>query len=160
MDGTGIEIQDTLVQDIEFDPRIAQQILKTQERIQQEEAELSKERIAKTQAEIKRQHAVGEANKKREEADATAYELETKANAKKAALIAEAEGKAKAIELEAIAQAEANIKLARTLTEQILEKQHLDNEAILYSKSVGNVPTTIIGDTDLRAIGVPVGISK
>lgn len=160
LDGTGIEIQDVLLQDIEFDSRIAQQILKTQERIQAEEAEKSKERLAKTQAEIMKQQAIGAANKEREAVDAYAYKLETEANAKKAALIAEAEGRAKAIELEAIAQAEANTKLSRSLTGAILEKQRLDNEGILYSKSVGNVPTTIIGDTDLRAIGVPYATSK
>lgn len=160
LDGTGIEIQEVLIQDIEFDPRIAQQILKTQERIQQEEAEKSKERLAQTQAEIKKQQAIGEANKKREEADAEAYKLETEANAKKAALIAEAEGKAKAIELEATAQAEANEKLTRSLTSQILRKQELDNEGVLYSKSIGNVPHTIIGETNLRAIGVPMATVK
>jgi hypothetical protein len=40
-----------------------------------------------------------------------------------------------------------------------LEKQRLDNEGILFSKSVGNVPTTIIGDTDLRALGIPFATS-
>ena len=50
LDGTGISIQEALVQDIEFDPRIANQILATQKRIQQEEEELSKKRIATTQA--------------------------------------------------------------------------------------------------------------
>jgi regulator of protease activity HflC (stomatin/prohibitin superfamily) len=159
LDGTGVEIQDVLIQDIEFDPRIAQQILKTQERIQAEEAEKSKERLAKTQAEIMRQQAIGESNKKREEADAYAYKLTTEANASKAAKIAEAEGKAQAIELEATAQAEANTKLTRSLTAAILEKQRLDNEGILFSKSVGNVPTTVIGDTDLRALGVPFATS-
>lgn len=158
LDGTGIKIQDVLLQDIEFDPRIAQQILKTQERIQAEEAEKSKERLAKTQAEIKKQNAIGDANKKREEADAHAYKLTTEANATKAASIAKAEGKAQAITLEANAQAAANLKLTKSLTEAILEKQRLDNEAVLYSKSQGNVPTTIIGDTDLRALGVPMAI--
>lgn len=160
LDGTGIEIQDVLLQDIEFDPRIAQQILKTQERIQQEEAEKSKERLATTQAEIMRQQAIGAANKEKEAADAYAYKLTTEANAKKAALIAEAEGRARAIELEAAAQADANKKLTESLTAQILRKQELDNEGILYSKSVGNVPQTIIGDTDLRAIGVPMANIK
>lgn len=160
LDGTGIEIQEVLIQDIEFDPRIGQQILRTQERIQQEEAEKSKERLATTQAEIKRQNAIGESNRKREEADAEAYKLTTEANARKNALIAEAEGKARAIELEATAQAEANLKLTKSLTAEILAKQKLDNEGVLYSKSKGNVPHTVIGDTDLRAIGVPMSAIK
>lgn len=156
MQGTGIDIQEVLIQDIEFDPRIAQQILDTQKRIQVEEQKLSEERQAKTDAAIKKQQAIGEANKKREEADATAYKLTTEANAQKAAAIAKAEGESEAIKL--IAQ--ANLELTKSLTPQILEKQRLDNEAVLFSKSVGNVPTTIIGETDLRAIGVPVGLSK
>lgn len=154
MDGTGIDIQEVLVQDIAFDPRIAQQILDTQERIQQEERKKSEERIAITNALIKKQEAVGEANKKREAADAEAYKLTTEANAHKEAAIAKAQGDAEAIKL----MAEANLKLTKSLTPEILEKQRLDNEAILYSKSVGNVPTTIIGETNLRGIGVPVAV--
>lgn len=152
MDGTGIDIQEVLVQDVAFDPRIAKQILDTQERIQQEERKKSEERIAITNALIAKQEAVGQANKRREEADATAYKLTTEANAQKSAAVAKAQGEAESIKL--IAQ--ANIELTKSLTPQILEKQRLDNEAILFSKSVGNVPTTIIGDTNLRAIGVPV----
>lgn len=156
MEGTGIEIQEVIIQDIEFDARIAQQILDTQRRIQIEEQKLSEERQAVTDAAIKKQQAIGEANKKREEADAIAYKLTTEANAQKAAAIAKAEGDAEAIKL----IAEANKELTKSLTPQILEKQRLDNEAILFSKSVGNVPTTIIGETNLRAIGVPVATMK
>lgn len=156
LDGTGIIVQEVLIQDIEFDPRIAKQILDTQERIQQEERKKSEERIARTNAEIQKQQAVGEANKKREAADAEAYQLTKVANAKKEAVIAEAEGQAAAIKL----VANANLELTKSLTPQILEKQRLDNEAILYSKSVGNVPTTIIGETNLRAIGVPVATQQ
>lgn len=163
LDGTGIVIQDLLVQDIEFDPKIKQQILATQTRIQQEEAKKSEERQAITNAKIKQQQAIGEANKKNEETDAHAYQVNEIAKAEKAAAIARAQGLAQATLLQAQAEAdsikliaEANIKLAKSLTPKILEKQRLDNEAILYSKSVGNVPTTVIGDTDLRALGVPV----
>lgn len=156
LDGTGISIQEALVQDIEFDPRIANQILKTQERIQQEEEERSKKRIAITQALTIKEKAKGQADKKREEADAEAYKINAEATAQKEAAIARATGKAEGIKL----IASANIELTKSLTAQILEKQRLDNEAILYSKSVGNVPTTIIGDTDLRAIGVPMAPIK
>jgi len=156
LDGTGISIQEALVQDIEFDPRIANQILKTQERIQQEEEELSKKRIATTQALTIREKAKGQADKKREEADAEAYKINAVATAKKDAAIAQAQGQAEGIKL----IADANLELTKSLTKQILEKQRLDNEAILYGKSKGNVPTTIIGDTDLRAIGVPMAAIK
>lgn len=152
LDGTGIELQEVLVQDIQFDPRIAQQILATQTRIQKEEEQKSQERIAITNALIAKAEAEGEANKKREAADAEAYKLTTEANAHKDAAIAKAQGDAEAIKL----IADANLQLTKSLTPQILEKQRLDNEAILYSKSKGNVPTTIIGETNLRAIGVPI----
>lgn len=167
LDGSGITIQEVLIQDITFDPRIAQQILDTQRRIQQEEAKKSEERKAKTDAEIKKQQAIGEANKKREAADAEAYRITQDALARKQASIDRAKGNAEAIVLKATAEADsikliadANLKLTKSLTPQILEKQRLDNEAILYSKSKGNVPSTIIGDTDLRAIGVPMAEVK
>lgn len=152
MADTGIDIQEVLVQDIEFDPRIAKQILATQQQIQREEEKKSQERVAMTDAEIKRQQAIGDANRDRERADAEAYKLTTEANAKKAAFIAEAEGKAHAIKL----IANANLQLSKSLTPQVLRKQELDNEAVLFSKAKGNVPHTIIGDTNLRAIGIPM----
>lgn len=52
----------------------------------------------------------------------------------------------------------ANKKLTESLTSSVLEKQRLDNEAILFSRSVGNVPTTVIGETDLRAYGIPLTV--
>lgn len=50
----------------------------------------------------------------------------------------------------------ANEKLTKSLTSSILDKQRLDNKAILFTRSVGNVPTTVIGETDLRAYGIPL----
>lgn len=156
MASTGIDIQEVLVQDIEFDPRIAKQILATQQQIQREEEKKSQERVAATEAEIKKQEAIGDAYRAKERADALAYRLTTEANAKKAAFIAEAEGKAQSI----ILIADANLKLSKSLTPEVLRKQELDNEAILFSKATGKVPHTIIGDTNLRAIGVPVATGK
>ncbi|MGL6259571.1 SPFH domain-containing protein [Vibrio sp. WXL103] len=167
LDDTGIDIQEVLIQDIEFDTRIAQQILDTQMRIQAEEQKKSQERIAATEAEIKRQNAIGVANQKREEADAEAYRLTEVANAEKAAQIAKAQGEAEAIELRAQADAtalkllaEANLELTKSLTPEILEKQRLDNEQVLYSRSKGAVPQTIVGETDLRALGVPIAVGN
>ncbi|WP_413111189.1 SPFH domain-containing protein [Thaumasiovibrio sp. DFM-14] len=152
LDETGIDVQEVLIQDITFDSRIAQQILDTQMRIQAEEQKKSQERIAATEAEIKRQEAIGEANRQREQADAQAYAVREVANAEREAAIARAQGEAEAIKL----LADANLELTKSLTPQILEKQRLDNEAVLFSKSKGAVPQTIIGETDLRALGVPV----
>lgn len=163
LETAGINIQEVLVQDIAFDPRIAKQILDTQRRIQNEEQKKSDERIAKTEAAIKKEQAIGEGNKKREAADAEAYREKTEAEGRKEAAISRAQGKAQSITLQAKAEAdaiklmaEANRDLARSITPALLEYKRIENEAILYSKSRGEVPTTIIGDTDLRAIGVPV----
>ena len=152
LDGTGISVQDVLIQDIAFDPRISQQILDTQIRIQQEEKKKSEEKIAITDAKIKQQVAIGNANKKREEASAEAFRLREVSTAEKDATIARAEGESQAIKL----IASANTELTRSLTPQILEKQRLDNEGVLFSKSKGSVPSTVIGKTDLRAYGVPI----
>lgn len=167
LDGTGIVIDEVLVQDIEFDPRIAKQILKTQERIQAEEERKSADRIASTNASIAQNEALGAGNRKREAADAEAYRAEKEAEGRATARIATATADAEALILKATAEADAikliaaaNIQLSKSLTPVILEKQRLDNEAILYSKSKGAVPTTIIGDTDLRAIGVPVASAQ
>lgn len=156
MGDTGIEIQDVLVQDIQFDPRIAQQILDTQKRIQIEEQKLSEERQAVTDAAIQKQKAIGEANIKRERADAEAYRATTEAEGQARAVILAATAEADAIRL----IASANQELTKSLTPQILRKQELENEAILYSKSVGNVPTTVIGETNLQAYGVPLYNTK
>lgn len=156
LDGTGIIIEDVLVQDIKFDKRIAAQILKTQNRIQQEQERKSQERIAETNTKIATLEAQAEGNRKREAAKARAFEITSKADAEKEAAITVAEGEAESIKL----IADANIELSKSLTPEILKKQALDNEKVLYSKSVGNVPSTIIGETNLRAIGVPVSTLK
>lgn len=157
LDDTGIIIDEVLIQDITFDPKIAAQILATQTRIQQEEERLSQKRIATTDAEIKKEIATGEANKVREEANAEAFAITAKANATKAAEIAKAEGIAEAIKL----KADANLELTKSLTPQILQSMALENESILFSKSVGAVPdtVTVIGDTSLSAIGIPIATS-
>jgi len=152
LEDTGIIIEDVLVQEIKFDTRISAQILKTQQRIQKEQERISQERIAKTNTNIASLEAEAAGNRKREAAKARAFEITSKANAEKEAAITVAQGQAEAIKL----IADANIKLSKSLTQAILTKQKLDNEKVLYSKSKGNVPNMIIGDTDLRAIGVPV----
>jgi len=151
---TGIIVQDVLIQDIVFDPRIAAQILQTQIRIQEEEATISKKRITITNAEIALETAKGVSDAKETAADAESYRVTKLAEADKQSAILRAEGEAESIKL----IADANNKLSLSLTPEIIEKYRLENEAILYSKSVGNVPTTIIGDTNLRAIGIPSAI--
>lgn len=167
LDGTGIIIQDVLVQDIEFDQRIAKQILDTQQRIQREEQKKSEERIAVTNAKILKEQAKGEGDKRREQADAEAYRTKQIAEANKQAAIDKAQGRAEARMLEAKAEAdaikliaEANQELTKSLTPEILRKLELENEGVLFSKSKGNVPHTVIGDTDLRAYGLPIATNQ
>lgn len=154
LSNTGIVVQEVLIQDINFDPRIKNQILATQLRIQKEEAQKSLERITITNAKIATEKAKGNASVLRTSTDAEAYKIQKLAEANKIKVISVAEATAQGI----IILANANIKLSKSLTPNILRKQELDNEAVLYEKSKGNVPTTIIGDTDLRAIGVPVAV--
>ena len=158
--GSGITVTEVLVQDIEFDSRIAQQILATQTRIQAEKARKSVERTSLTNANIAKNEALGAGNRKREEADATAYSVGVKAKADKEAAIARATGEAEAITLVAAAQSEANIKLSRTLTKDILRKQELDNQLVLYKQSKGAVPAsvTILNSGDLQTLGFPFAV--
>lgn len=137
----GIEINEVLIQDIEFDSRIATQILQTQQRIEREEAEKSLERIAATQAQQEIEKARGASESKKLATDAITYATRETADADRYALEQQAEG---------------NKALTASLTAQILRRQELDNEAILFSKSQGNVPHTVIGETDLRAYGIPL----
>lgn len=148
----GMNISQVLVQDIEFDSRIATQILDAQRRIQREESEASQTRIATQIAnqKIEAQKGISESNKLI--TDATAYNTREKSDAEAYDTRQKAEAKRFSIEQVAI----ANMKLTKSLTPEILEKARLDNEALLFSRSKGNVPTTVIGSTDLRAYGVPL----
>lgn len=148
----GMDIRQVLVQDINFDPRIAQQILDTQQRIQKEEAETSQTRITLQLAEQKRAAQAGLSDANKIETDAKAYAVREQAEAEAYAAKQRADAERYSIEQAAL----GNIELDKSLTSNVLEKQRLDNEAILFSRSVGNVPTTVIGDTDLRAYGIPL----
>ncbi|HAY46959.1 MAG TPA: hypothetical protein DCY55_11850 [Gammaproteobacteria bacterium] len=157
LDGTGISVQELLIQDIQFDQRIANQILQTQQRIQREEAEASQLRIMETQAKQVETKAYGEAKALNEKANAEAYQIEAKAKAEAAAILAKANAERDAM----YAIADGNNKLTKSLTEAILEDKRIANEAILYGKSVGNVPHTVIGiDSELKAYGVPIATTK
>lgn len=155
---TGIIVDEVLIQDIQFDPRIAQQILQTQQRIQKEEQEKSQLRIAKTQAAKDAMVAQGKADANIQQARGAAESRMLQATAERDAAIAKAEGTAQSITLVAKAEADANRKIAASLTAMLIRKQELDNEAVLFSKSKGNVPHTVIGKTDLRAYGMPLAV--
>lgn len=148
----GMNVSQVLVQDIEFDSRIAQQILDTQSRIQREEAEKSQTAISISVADQVRNKQKGISDADNTAADATAYAVEAAAKSKAFAVRAAADADRYAAEQLAL----ANVELTKSLTPQILEKQRLENEAILYGKSQGNVPSTVIGSTDLRAYGIPL----
>lgn len=152
----GMNIRQVLIQDITFDPRIAQQILKTQERIQREEAEKSQTQIIMQKAQQAREQQTGLSDAKKIVADEKAYSIREQAKAKATSVRELADANRYAIEQ----VAEANEKLNKTLTQPILRKQELDNEAILYGRSKGNVPHTVIGETKLRAYGIPLTATK
>ena len=155
MEAEGMMVSQVLIQDIEFDNRIAKQILDTQQRIQKEEAEISQTNIVKQLAAQAREKQSGVSDAANIEADANAYAIEAEAKAN--AFMVKAKADAERYAIEQIAK--ANNELTKSLTPQILEKLRLENEQILFSKSKGNVPTTVIGDTDLRAYGIPLGLN-
>ncbi|AUR82550.1 TMhelix containing protein [Vibrio phage 1.152.O._10N.222.46.E1] len=155
LQGTGINISEVLLQDIEFDPRIATQILKTQERIQAEEERKSADRIAATNASIAQNEALGEGNRQREAADADAYRVNAEATAAKQAMIDRATGEAEAIKL----IADANKTLSASLTPQILENKRIDVQGKFADKSKGLMPHTILNG-DISTLGVPVTSTK
>ncbi len=157
LDGTGINVQELLIQDIKFDKRIAEQILQTQKRIQKEEAEASQLRIVSTQAKQVEAKAAGEAKALNEKAKAEAYQIEAKANADASAILARATAERDAM----FAIADGNMMLTKSLTPEILEDKRIANEAILFGRSKGNVPQTVIGtDSGLKAYGVPMAVSR
>lgn len=152
MFANGMDVGSVLVQDIEFDPRIAAQILDAQIRIQNEESQASQTRVASELAEqvIQKQRGISTSNEMI--ADAAAYATRTATDASVYETRQKADAKRYAIEQ----VAEGNLKLSPSLTTAVLNKQRLDNDALLFSRSKGNVPATVIGDTDLRAYGVPM----
>lgn len=151
LNANGLVINEALIQDIEFDPGIRKQIMDTQERIQKEESELSQERIANTQAKQVIAKAHGDSEAKKKQTDAVTYQIRENAEAEAAAVKAAAD--AERYRLEEIAK--GNTKLSASLTPSLLRHQELLNEAILYERSKGLVPDTVING-DLRAYGIAV----
>lgn len=137
---TGLDINEVLIQDINFDPRITQQILNTQDRIQKEETEKSQERISQTKANQKIEEARGTSESQKLATDADTYKVRQTADAERYA---------------AEQRAIANHKLSASLTPQLLRQMELENEKVLFSNSKGHVPHTVIGETNLRAYGIP-----
>lgn len=122
MEGTGVTVQEVLIQDITFDPRIAEQILKTQDRIQREEAENSQLRIVETQAKQVKAEAKGVADKQMESAKAAAFGVESAAKAKAMAVRSEADAERYKLEQQAL----GNKALQASLTPEILKLRELE----------------------------------
>lgn len=120
--GTGIQLNEVLVQNIKFDDRIAAQILATQQRFQQEEAEKSKERIEESKAAQVVAAERGRTESLKLNADAVAYKIqqETEANARRIREMAEAER----FQMEQIAA--GNKELQASLTPQIIKLKELE----------------------------------
>lgn len=140
LDGTGIDVQDVLIQDIEFDPRIADQILATQQRIQREEAESSQLRIIETQAKQAVAQAEGEAGKRMEQAKADAYAVEAAAKAQALSVREAADAERYQLEQKAV----GNKALQASLTGEILKLRELEVRQVEAGKGWdGSVPTTV-----------------
>lgn len=151
LDGTGITLSEVLIQDITFDPRIAQQILDTQQRIQREEAEKSQERIEASKAQQVIEAKRGETESLKLQADADLYVEQQTAAGKKA------HSDAERYAMEQIAA--GNRELQHSLTPQILKLKELEVAAIEAGKGwngqFGDNMTIVVG-TDGKAPNVPV----
>lgn len=122
--GTGITLQEVLVQDVTFDPRIQNQILQTQDRIQKEEAEKSQLRIATTAAQTTEATAKGQAAADKARYEAAAYQTFVQAKAYADGVKQKADADRYMAEQTAI----GNAKLASSLTPQIIELKRLEVE--------------------------------
>ncbi|UYD60343.1 hypothetical protein OPFAMLBM_00344 [Aeromonas phage avDM12-TAAL] len=122
--GTGITLQEVLVQDVTFDPRIQNQILQTQDRIQKEEAEKSQLRIATTAAQTTEATAKGQAAADKAKYEADAYKTFVQAKAYADGVKQKADADRYMAEQTAI----GNAKLASSLTPQIIELKRLEVE--------------------------------
>lgn len=145
LEGTGITLQEILIQDVNFDPRIQNQILQTQDRIQKEEAEKSQLRIAQTVATRTEATAVGQAAADKAQYEAQAYKTFTQAKAKADGVKQEADAARYMAEQTAI----GNKKLAESLTPQIVELKRLEVKMAEAGQGWnGTVPTnvTIMGE--------------
>ncbi|MGF1756002.1 hypothetical protein L4C33_20735 [Vibrio makurazakiensis] len=121
-----ISVNEVLVQDIEFDPRISKQILATQQRIQKEESEASQLRIQKTVADQAIEKARGSSESKKLEASAEQFRLESIADGKAHAQRVAAE--AERYELEQ--RAHGNKALNKSLTNNILKLKALEVQQV------------------------------
>lgn len=120
--GTGITLQEILIQDVTFDPRIQNQILQTQDRIQKEEAEKSQLRIATTAAQTTEATAKGNAAANKAKFEAEAYKTFVEAKAYADGVKQKADADRYMAEQTAI----GNQKLASSLTPQIIELKRLE----------------------------------
>ncbi|ADM80035.1 hypothetical protein phiAS5_ORF0192 [Aeromonas phage phiAS5] len=120
--GTGITLQDVLIQDVTFDPRIQNQILQTQDRIQKEEAEKSQLRIAQTTAKRTEETAKGQAAADKAKYEANAYKTFVEAKAYADGVKQKADAERYMAEQTAI----GNNKLASSLTPQIVELKRIE----------------------------------
>lgn len=102
--------------------------------------EKSQECIAQTKANQQIEQARGSSESQKPATDADTYKVRQTADAERYA---------------AEQRAIANHKLSASLTPQLLRQMELENEKVLFSNSKGHVPHTAIGETNLRAYGIP-----
>lgn len=128
--GTGIILQEVLIRDIKFDERIQNQIIATQTRIQNEEAEKSALRIEKTQADKFVAKKKGETDSAKLQAEADAYKI----NQNSIATFEAKKRDADAIAYAADKQAEAYRKLSESITDKVLESLRIEVRKVEVGK--------------------------
>jgi regulator of protease activity HflC (stomatin/prohibitin superfamily) len=148
---SGYHIRNVMVQSILPHATISKRINDAAQRREDDVIEKHNLKLAVSVADTATAKAEGIEKVEQAKSRVRAFEVTTKANADAGAIKAVAEAKKEAM----FSIAEGNKKLSLTLTANILHKQELDNQKLLFSKSKGLVPHTVIGDTDLRAYGFP-----
>lgn len=144
--GTGIKLQQILVQDVKFDSRIQDQILRTQDRIQKEEEQKSQLRIEKTNADKVIAAAYGDAESSKKRSEASAYSVTSKADADAHSVKVNADAQRYSIEQQAI----ANEKLTKSLTPEIMKLEELKVRQVEAGEGwkgvFGDNMTIVVGD--------------
>ena len=152
----GYSIRNVMVQSIIPHATIANRINKAAQRAEADVIEQHNIKLAKSVALTATAKAEGAEQVANAQARARAFEVTAKADAEAHAILAKANAERDGM----FALAEGNTKLSRTLTDNILRKQELDNQLVLNQKSKGAVPTsvTILNSGDLQTLGFPFAV--
>ena len=152
----GYDVRNVMVQSIIPHVTIADRINKAAQRAEADVIEQHNIKLAKSVALTATAQAEGAEQVANAEARARAFEVTAKADAEAHAILAKANAERDGM----FALAEGNTKLSQTLTKDILRKQELDNQLVLYKQSKGAVPAsvTVLNSGDLQTLGFPFAL--